>query len=137
MTVTGQCGAESSGFVISKAFFHDSNHDFAGLGAVYFTTDASGAFTTHPVVATTTAPGDYTIGARCGGGNLGIQLHLTVTAAAGGTPTAVPAGTGGLAATADRGPIAALIVIGAGGLLLLAAGAMFLRSRRPTGGEHR
>lgn len=137
VTVTGHCGNNTSGYVISRAFFRDATHDFAGVGAVSFNTDAAGAFTTHPVIAATTAPGDYTIGARCGGGNLGIQVHLTVIAATGATPTAVPAGTGGLAATADRGPAGALIVGGLGALLLLAAGAKLLWSQRPAGGEHR
>lgn len=134
VTVTGTCEANSTGFVISSAFFKDPAHEFAGLGAVSFTTGADGAFTTHPVIAATTAPGDYTVGARCGGGNLGIRAHFTVTAATGGTPTAVPAGTGGLAATADHGPAGALILGGAGGLVLLAASTKLLWSRRPVDG---
>jgi hypothetical protein len=137
VTVTGSCEANTTGFVISAAFFKDATHEFAGQGAVAFTTGAAGTFNTHPVIAATTAPGDYVITARCGGGNLGIEAHLRVTAATGGTPTAVPAGTGGMAAAADRGPTAALIIGGAGALLLLAASTKLLLARRSAGGERR
>lgn len=136
VTVTGSCEANTNGFVISAAFFRDATHEFAGQGAVSFSTGAAGTFTTHPVIAATTAPGNYVITARCGGGNLGIEAHLTVTAASGGTPTAVPGGTGGLAATADHGPTGALILGGAGVLLLLAASTKLLLTRR-TAGERR
>ena len=137
VTVSGSCEANTNGFVISAAFFKDATHEFAGQGAVSFSTGADGTFTTHPVIAASTAPGNYVITARCGGGNLGIEAHLTVTGAGGGTPTAVPAGTGGQAATADRGPTGALILGGAGVLLLLAASTKLLVARRAAGGERR
>jgi hypothetical protein len=137
VTVSGSCEANTNGFVISEAFFKDATHEFAGLGAVAFTTGAAGTFTTHPVVAATTAPGNYVITARCGGGNLGIEAHLRVTNGNGGTPTGVPAGTGGLAATADRGPTGALVLGGAGALLVLAAGAKLLLVRRAAGSGRR
>ncbi len=128
VTVTGSCEANSAGWVISPAFFRDPTHEFGGLGAVSFTTGAAGTFTTHPVIARTTAPGRYSITARCGGGNLGLEVFVTVTAAPSGTPSSVPAGTGGQAATAEHGPRGA-VILGGAGLLALAAGVPFLRRR--------
>lgn len=130
VTVSGSCEANSAGSVISHAFLHDATHDFAGVGAVSFTTGSTGAFVTHPLVPASTPPGSYDITARCGGGNLGIAAHLTVVSGAGGAPTAVPAGSGGLAATDDGAPVAARWLGGAGVLLLLAGAVGALRRRR-------
>lgn len=137
VTVSGSCEANTNGFVISPAFLKDATHEFAGQGAVAFTTGAAGTFTTHPVIAAATAPGNYVITARCGGGNLGLEAHLTVTSAPGGPPSSVPGGTGGMAATADRGPTGALILGGAGVVLIVAASARLLLARRVAGGERR
>jgi len=96
--VSGTCQANTSGYAISRAFLHDATHDFAGVGAAPFSTNASGAFAVDALVPASITPGSYTVTARCGGGNLGLSDRLTVTAP-GGTPTGVPAGSGGFAAT--------------------------------------
>jgi hypothetical protein len=123
--VSGSCGHETSGFVISHAFLHDSAHDFAGVGAVSFSTDVAGRFSVDARVPGTIRPGSYSITARCGGGNLGVSVRLTV---AGTLPSRVPAGSGGAAATPGV-PLGAW-GLGAAGLALTAAGAGLLL-RRP------
>lgn len=45
------------------------------------TRSASGAFSVTYLVPSSTPAGTYTIGMRCGGGNVGITATLTVTAA--------------------------------------------------------
>jgi hypothetical protein len=125
--VSGTCEPRTTGFAISPAFVDDAGHDFAGLGAVPFHTNAGGAFSVTAQVAAGTAPGNYSVTARCGGGNLGISAALTVTA--GSAPTAVPAGSGGLAAS-DSTPQAQLLLLGGVGLLLFAAGGALLQFRR-------
>jgi hypothetical protein len=128
--VTGSCEANTTGFAISPAFVHDASHDFAGVGAAPFSTNAAGAFSVTAQVASTTAPGTYSVTARCGGGNLGISATLTVVADS-APPTAVPAGSCGLAATSDAS-LPRLMVLGGSGLLLLVAGGALLgRGRRP------
>lgn len=124
--VSGTCESHTTGFAISPAFVHDASHDFAGVGAVPFTTNAGGAFSVTAQVAAATAPGTYSVTARCGGGNLGISASLTVTAA---VPTAVPAGSGGLAAT-DRASRSQSLLLGGAGLLLLVGGGALLQGRR-------
>jgi hypothetical protein len=78
--VSGQCEPDTSGVVISKAFLHNATHDFAGVGAVPFTTGTSGRFVVVGRIPNTLAVGTYTVTARCGGGNLGISRRLTVVA---------------------------------------------------------
>lgn len=131
--VSGTCEPHSVGYVLSSAFVHDASHDFAGVGAVQFSTNSGGAFSVSAQVAAGTAPGSYSVGARCGGGNLGITATLTVTAAAGSAPTAVPAGSGGLAATQRTSQ--PLLFGGIGLLVLVAGGALLLvrRGRRTFG----
>lgn len=128
--VTGSCEANTTGFAISHAFLHDAGHDFAGVGAASFNTNAAGTFSVTAQVPASTAAGSYTISARCGGGNLGVTATLTVTAAAGSTaaPTAVPAGTGGLAATGGSGTGQLELLGGAG--LLAGAGLLLAAGRR-------
>jgi hypothetical protein len=43
--------------------------------------DASGAFQVDFQVPASTSPGTYTVGVRCGGGNVGVSTSLTVTSA--------------------------------------------------------
>ena len=76
--VSGTCESHTTGFAISPAFVHDAGHDFAGVGAVGFSTNAGGAFSVTAQVAAGTVPGIYSVTARCGGGNLGVLVHLTV-----------------------------------------------------------
>ena len=120
VTVSGNCEPNTSGFALSTAFLHDASHDFAGVGAVSFTTDASGNFSATATIPTSRAPGHYTVTARCGGGNLGVQAPLTVTRGAlpftGGRPFGLlSVGVGALVA---------------GGLLLVVAGQPRLRRSR-------
>lgn len=136
--VSGVCDPNTNGFVISAAFLDDATHDFGGVGAVSFSTDASGAFSGTTVVPSTRAPGTYDVGARCGGGNIGILVHLQI-AKPRGTITGVPAGSAGLAATTDTTTRAWQYGIGIAGLLLLAgtvAGlARLRRTHRPPNGQ--
>jgi hypothetical protein len=122
----------TNGYVISPAFVNDyASHDFAGVGAVAFSTNAGGTFSVTAQVAAGTAPGNYWLTVRCGGGNFG-GTTLTVTAAAEpastSAPTAVPAGSGGLAATHHTAQ-PPLLLLGGAGLLLLAGGGALLRRR--------
>jgi hypothetical protein len=127
--VTGTCEPNTTGFAISRAFVHDASHDFAGVGAAPFSTNAGGAFSVTAQVAVGTAPGTYSVTGRCGGGNLGVMVALTVTAAPSpSAPTAVPAGSGGLAAS-DRTPQPQLLLLGGAGLLLLVTGGALLQGR--------
>ncbi len=122
VTVTGSCSPNSPGFAISSAFLHDATHDFAGVGAVSFTSDASGNFSATASVPASRAPGSYTVTARCGGGNLGVEATLTVT------------GGSGLALTGR--PLGQLVALGAG-LLVLGALALVsgsVRRGRAAGG---
>ena len=116
VVVNGNCQASTSGFVISPAFLHDASHDFAGVGAVAFNSDAAGNFSATATIPATTSPGTYAITARCGGGNLGITVNLTVTAAT------TPARTGA--------PLPAMLLLALG---LVAAGALVVAvtARRP------
>ena len=129
--VSGTCEPNTSGFAISRAFLHDATHDFAGVGAASFSTDAAGRFTVTALVPVSITPGAYDVSVRCGGGILGISVTLTVTGS-GGLPTAVPAGTGGLAATttastAHRQP---QLLVGLGVTLLVVGGLGIARLRR-------
>jgi hypothetical protein len=72
----GDCGVGSRVFVLSRAFVH--THEFAGVSAVLARVRAGGAFRATTVIPRTRRPGRYNVTARCGGGNLGVLLHLTV-----------------------------------------------------------
>ncbi len=69
------CSRGNTVFVISRAFVH--THDFAGVSAV-LARRAGGAFRATTVIPRTRRPGQYTVTARCGGGNLGVLVRLTV-----------------------------------------------------------
>jgi hypothetical protein len=126
--VSGTCDPNTGGFAISHAFLHDAAHDFAGVGAVHFDTDSSGNFSVAAKIPTSIPPGSYQVGARCGGGNLGISVTLTVTEAA---PTGVPAGSGGLAAsTSPHDQRQQRVLLGLGLALLAISGLGVLRLRR-------
>jgi hypothetical protein len=126
--VTGSCEPNTTGFAISQAFLHDASHDFAGVGAAPFSTNAAGRFAVTTQVPASIAAGRYTITARCGGGNLGVTAALTVVGASAAVPTAVPAGTGGLAATGGSGHGRLELFGGTG--LLIGAGLLLAAGRR-------
>jgi hypothetical protein len=70
------CGRGATVFVLSRAFVH--THEFAGVSAVQAKVRAGGAFRATTVIPRTRRPGRYNVTARCGGGNLGVLVHLTV-----------------------------------------------------------
>jgi hypothetical protein len=81
------------------------------------TRDASGNFRVQYVIPASTPPGTYSIGMRCGGGNVGVTASLRVTS---------PSGT--LPATGS-GVVAPLGFIGASAIVL----GLLLISRRGAG----
>jgi hypothetical protein len=129
--VFGRCEPNAAGFALSEAFLLDPKNNF-GIGTVSFNADAKGAFSVRAVVPRDRTPGTYTVTARCSGGNLGISVQLKVLAASGQPPTAVPAGSGGQAATTAGAAAGAWqFGLAAAGLTLLAGGAFGAsRSRR-------
>jgi hypothetical protein len=72
----GDCPAGDSVTLLSHAF--PATHQFAGVPAVYARVVRGGRFATTTRVPSTKAPGRYVITGRCGGGNLGVEAHLTV-----------------------------------------------------------
>jgi type 1 fimbria pilin len=82
--------------------------------------DPNGDFATDYTVPTSTPPGAYRIGMRCGGGNVGVTATLKVTAPTGGPAT----GAGGTA----RGSAVTWTLLGFGCLAL--AGAVVVTRRR-------
>ncbi|MCU1343932.1 MAG: hypothetical protein JWL70_198 [Acidimicrobiia bacterium] len=110
--------------------------------------DSAGSFHTTYTVTAPTGPGTYTIGVRCGGGNVGISVALNVTATStkpatttapaptssdaattsvATTPT-VPLTTTPVSATSKTNYDALWWVLG-GALLLIVAGAIVLLAR--------
>jgi len=70
------CARGNTVFVISRAFVH--THEFAGVSAVLARVRAGGAFRATTVIPRRRRAGRYTVTARCGGGNLGVLVRLTV-----------------------------------------------------------
>lgn len=84
---------------------------FAGQGSfmnqdVETTAGADGKFSVQATILSGVAPGTYTITGRCGGGNLGVQATLVVTAA--GLPST---GSGGVMNANSAGRAAGFPVI--------------------------
>jgi hypothetical protein len=98
---------------------------FAGQGSfmnqdVEATAAADGTFSVQATILAGVAPGTYTVTGRCGGGNLGVQATLVVTAA--GLPST---GTGGVRSVPTAGrptTLSVLVMLGAALLLLLTGG---------------
>jgi hypothetical protein len=63
--------------VISHAF--SAAHSFAGVPAVFAQVGSAGRFSTTARIPLARKTGSYVLTARCGGGNLGVSAHLTVT----------------------------------------------------------
>jgi hypothetical protein len=70
------CPAGDAVTLLSRAFA--TTHQFAGVPAVYARALRGGHFATTTRIPRTKPPGRYGITGRCGGGNLGVQAHLTV-----------------------------------------------------------
>jgi hypothetical protein len=75
--VAGGCTAGHTVMILSRAF--PATHSFAGVPAVLGEIGSAGRFSAATRIPRTRGPGVYTITARCGGGNLGVSAHLTVT----------------------------------------------------------
>jgi len=75
--VAGGCAATDRVTIISRAFA--ATQTFAGVPAVYAQVGSAGRFSARTRIPATRRPGTYVLTARCGGGNLGISAHLTVT----------------------------------------------------------
>ena len=61
--------------LISTAF---PGHAFGGEGAVNGKVGSHGSFAVHARVRSGLKPGRYRIGARCGGGNLGVSAYFHI-----------------------------------------------------------
>ena len=70
------CPAGDIVTVISRAF--PRTHEFAGVPAVLARVRAGGSFRATTRIPRRKPPGRYEVTARCGGGNLGIVVRLTV-----------------------------------------------------------
>jgi hypothetical protein len=73
----GHCAQGDSVTLISNAFVGHAT--FAGEGALLTPVDSAGRFRVSTTVFTIVRPGTYSITARCGGGNLGVQATLVVS----------------------------------------------------------
>ena len=72
----GGCPAGDSVTLLSSAFSH--RHEFAGVPAVYARVHSNGRYGRSTTIPHRRRPGRYSITARCGGGNLGVEAHLRV-----------------------------------------------------------
>ena len=73
----GGCPVGDTVTVISHAF--SAKHTFAGVPAVLTKVRAGGSFHTSTTIPAGRRAGVYSVTARCGGGNLGVLVHLHVT----------------------------------------------------------
>jgi hypothetical protein len=75
-----QCPAGDQVDLLSEAFAPHRNRalDFAGVPTVLATVRRNGTFAATGRIRQTKHAGTYTIGGRCGGGNLGFHVRLRV-----------------------------------------------------------
>jgi LPXTG-motif cell wall-anchored protein len=85
VSMGGTCDANTSGFLLSQAFI--GHTEFAGVPAVAFTTNSAGRFFVTFHINKAVTPAVYSVTGRCGGGNMGITVHVKVTAATESLPT--------------------------------------------------
>jgi hypothetical protein len=76
-SVGGGCKVPGHVTIFSRAFRGAARHKFAGVPAIFGTTNRTGKFSTRVTVRKTVRPGRYHVGGRCGGGNFG-STTLTV-----------------------------------------------------------
>ena len=74
--VAGGCTSGDTVTILSHAF--PATHSFAGVPAALAQVGSAGRFSTIVTIPRLRLPATYTITARCGGGNLGVEAHLTV-----------------------------------------------------------
>jgi hypothetical protein len=74
-SVRGGCPRGASVTLFSPAF--NPRQEFAGVPAVFARVGAGGGFSITTTIPGGRAPGSYSVGARCGGGNFGhTSLHV-------------------------------------------------------------
>ena len=76
--LAGGCPRGDTVTLLSRAF--PAGHEFAGVPAVSAQVNARDGYSVRVRIPASRAPGRYSIGARCGGGNFGVTGHLTVLA---------------------------------------------------------
>lgn len=74
--VAAGCTSGDTVTIISHAF--PATHSFAGVPAALAQVGSAGRFSTIVTIPRLRSPATYTVTARCGGGNLGVEAHLTV-----------------------------------------------------------
>ena len=75
---TPGCDVTGTVTLISDAFA--GLGEFAGVGAVDLPLDTTGHFDSTVTLSASVAPGTYSIGGRCGGGNLGVTATIVISA---------------------------------------------------------
>jgi hypothetical protein len=74
--VAGGCTSGDTVTILSHAF--PATHSFAGVPAAFARVGSAGRFSTIVTIPRLRLAATYTVTARCGGGNLGVEAHLTV-----------------------------------------------------------
>jgi hypothetical protein len=74
--LAGGCPAGDEVTLLSHAF--PDAKQFAGVPAIFATVDAHDSYSVRVRIPAGRAPARYAIGARCGGGNFGVERMLTV-----------------------------------------------------------
>ena len=74
--LAGGCPQGEQVTLLSRAFPHA--HEFAGVPAVFATVSGDDRYSVRVRIPARRAPGRYAIGARCGGGNFGVQGSVRV-----------------------------------------------------------
>jgi hypothetical protein len=74
--VAAGCTSGDTVTILSRAF--PLKHSFAGVPAALAQVGSAGRFSTIVTIPRLKLPATYTVTARCGGGNLGVEAHLTV-----------------------------------------------------------
>jgi hypothetical protein len=81
VTISGSVGSCPAGHnaltLYSRAF--SNRHSFAGVPATYATVHHGGAFSKRVRIPSNKHAGHYSIGGRCGGGNIGVHATLVVS----------------------------------------------------------
>jgi hypothetical protein len=72
----GSCPVGDTVVVISRGL--PRTHEFAGVPAVWGSVRTGGRFATRARIPLAKPAGRYAVTARCGGGNLGVLVRLTV-----------------------------------------------------------
>lgn len=84
ITLTGAvgkvCKKPAQVTIYSRAFKGAAKHEFAGVPAIFSRTNRKGKFSDKVTITKSIKPGRYSVGARCGRGNVGsTRLKVTKT----------------------------------------------------------